>query len=310
METRGNAVEQGLTQFAQRHSSLLGQWGFEVGSQAVEDHGVVSAIHISRLLEALQEQRPAGDFDEAIKAVAHHNPPCHPIEFSKEPLSVLLVLCDEIQEWERPWLDLERAGLALSAVAIHGPAAQDRWHEPLASVWACIRTRLRGKRPQFKSERSILEFALRYGPDIHRSDNIFRVWLGRGWNLQRLGMKGAGWDVRFRLESGVQPPAALPRRKPILPQMERLRCLIQEKRLYGLSKWLPDRAGIRKTPTMMARHAVEYEHDGRRGKETVVLNVGALGRDRPILGGKGGMDDFWKAAGEWSRAWEGCESPV
>ena len=39
----------------------------------------------------------------------------------------------------------------------------------------------------------------------------------------------------------------------------------------------------------------------------MILNVKALGREKPIVSG---MDGFWEAAKQWTGAWEGREATI
>jgi len=78
---------------------------------AVTDHGVLSAFRIAQLCLNLDPKpiKESGEEDhslvetysEALHAIGHHNIHGQIVSFSNHPLSCLLRLCDELQEWNR-----------------------------------------------------------------------------------------------------------------------------------------------------------------------------------------------------------------
>lgn len=282
------------------------EWGYQEKDKPGEDHGVVSAIHVAEWLETLGKDLDPGVFTPGILAMCHHNHHRPDIVFRNEPLTAWLVLCDELQEWDRPWMELDRVGLAMSAAAVYPGAGQDGWHQPLTSVAVNIKTLWDGATHVVSSEVTgeVLEFLLKYGRDVHRRDGVFHVWLGRSRALQRLKMDGATFNAKYNLNTPVRPPEDLPRGDRTEPQMERLRRLVREKRLWCVEKWLP-REQMKPSGAAMGpdAHAVRYSHESKddQVQEVVELNVRALGAHPPITGS---MDGFWKAAESWSGAQE------
>jgi len=275
------------------------EWEYQTDDRPGEDHGVISAIHVRERLADLGRKRSVGEFSHAIAAMAHHNHFSRKIPFDGEPLGVILVLADELQEWDRPWMDLDRVPLALSAMPVSRGAGQSSWCEPLASVKGNIRLECDSDhRLSLCCTAGALEFRLDYAREVHRHDGIFMAWLGRSATLQRLDLEGMPCEVRYVMRSDVRPPEDLPRRRPDEPQMERLRRLVHEKRVWQVEPWLPGEH----PPAPPGPAAVEYRcHEGH---EDVILNVRSLFRERPIVER---IDEFWKAHRDWAESRESQE---
>ncbi|MHC4497732.1 MAG: hypothetical protein ACYS21_01310 [Planctomycetota bacterium] len=77
-----------------------------------EDHGVLAALHLQKLLESIakddKEVRPE-EFRPAVGAIAMHNSRKHEVSFNKDPLAFLLILCDTVQEWNRVQMNFATA---------------------------------------------------------------------------------------------------------------------------------------------------------------------------------------------------------
>jgi hypothetical protein len=85
------------------------------------DHGVLSALHIQWLVRNNEEPDPDWfeDMKTAMDASARHNIKGLPISFRTHPLAFLLILCDHLQEWDRPVIMGEEINPVL-AIAIAG----------------------------------------------------------------------------------------------------------------------------------------------------------------------------------------------
>jgi len=283
-------------------------WGFTRRDKPGEDHGVVSALHTRDLLKRLATHKDPGDFDQAVLAMAHHNHWRPEIDFAKEPLRVLLVLADELQEWDRPWLELDRVALALSAAAVFPGGRGAAWHEPIGKVYAHVEASWdkRYHRLRINCPEDVLTFELEYEADALRHDAIFSAWIGRASSLQRLKLDGCPLDFRYYMTNPVLPPAELTYRDPTETQMERLRRLVRDKRVWQVAAWLPKAARMIKGP---GAPAVQYDcrEKKERRVEELTLTVKALSTQRLILGD---TEDFWRAAGEWVGVWEAREPTI
>ncbi|MCP4460910.1 MAG: hypothetical protein GY816_23250, partial [Cytophagales bacterium] len=82
------------------------------------DHGVLSALRVSQILSHAYYQNQPGEkpdtsklsthYKHAIHAIAHHNLCHHKVSFDSHPLSCLLRICDELQEWDRHRVNIEK----------------------------------------------------------------------------------------------------------------------------------------------------------------------------------------------------------
>jgi hypothetical protein len=110
---------------------------FDFGQMKAKlDHGVVSATHLLYLDQIHLEDRigdtPNHDWmkliTEAFRAMAMHSLKDEvEIDPSKDPLSFLLLLCDHIQEWDRPRVDsLKLRHFVISALHKPRPMSLDR----------------------------------------------------------------------------------------------------------------------------------------------------------------------------------------
>ena len=74
------------------------------------EHGIISALHISELIHSINPK----EYEEyicAYRAMAFHSKSEKDLVFDDDPLAVLLVICDEIQEWGRPKVDRNNLSL-------------------------------------------------------------------------------------------------------------------------------------------------------------------------------------------------------
>ncbi len=87
------------------------------GSSA-KDHGAVSWTHVRHLLENMKRDKPfIKGMDEALCAIFKHSSTFE-INAEKEPLAFLLLLCDKLQEWGRPRVEVANLTRTIAA-AMH-----------------------------------------------------------------------------------------------------------------------------------------------------------------------------------------------
>jgi hypothetical protein len=82
--------------------------GRSISRLDVENHAYVSVMTILRILDSLiDDGRIANDYNMALAAIIEHDVKDSYIDFKKDPLSGLIVICDELQDWGRPRLNAE-----------------------------------------------------------------------------------------------------------------------------------------------------------------------------------------------------------
>ncbi|MFH1999796.1 MAG: hypothetical protein ABIK28_08950 [Planctomycetota bacterium] len=94
------------------------RWLPSPGIFSVEDHGVLSALRIAQVLANAAsiglpgnddvDMTLVSDYHRALHAMAYHNLFNHKVRFSSHPLTCLLRLVDELQEWNRRRVNIER----------------------------------------------------------------------------------------------------------------------------------------------------------------------------------------------------------
>jgi len=191
------------------------------------DHGVFSYLHLCKELlrldpvvrENVDMSGPPADSDSehckehaaALLAILKHNLECEPVDLHKEPLSALLILCDELQEWQRP--RYSAWGLALSSVE----AIQDQELPESSGRRVCEAMEFEGCTSSgagilFSSQ--VPKILFRYSDqNLNRFDPITRL-LRKIHNLERIeGLQ----DIRLLLEVQIR---RLPR-KPLPGESER-----------------------------------------------------------------------------------------
>lgn len=156
------------------------------------DHGTTSAAHLLFLLNGVaggaELYRPAID---AI--IAHNLHPTYPIEQTKAPVSALLALCDELQEWGRASVEAPEFLRHIAATRNLGDYPLRRFH-PLDTL--TIKKSTDGK----------LRFTLNYrSPDEGLFDTA-RLWLNKTSNFERVEWDQTigVWDVEVRVPISVK----------------------------------------------------------------------------------------------------------
>jgi hypothetical protein len=101
----------------------LKRWTEVQKERAEPDHSLLGALHLHRLSQRIPPA-DAGDIVAAIRAVILHGAVCERIVVEQDPAAALLVLCDEIFEWEpsnRGAPGPNAVGRALHAMAVDLP---------------------------------------------------------------------------------------------------------------------------------------------------------------------------------------------
>jgi hypothetical protein len=296
------------------HADKWSKWGYKEDDRPGEDHGVVSALHVQSALAAIANPS-AVDYGAALAAISHHNHHNAAIRFREEPLSVLLVLCDELQEWDRPWLDQDRAALALSTVVAFGSSNARQWHKPTSKVSANLRlSTASGDQTKaiIEVDGAVLDFSIQYSADIHRSHSLFNAWLGRSRSLQRIALGGpreCPLDFRYRMKSFVATPSDLTYRDTSEPELARLWRIVRDQRVWSVHRWMDAASNGKEAPpvgTGAAIQGVTYELVDNGKTEIVVIDVQHLG-STPLISDD--LTEFWKAVDRWRHAGESMYLP-
>ena len=185
----------------QRLCDSLNQW-FSFGSLSKVDHGIVSAMYLLFLDKAGQdikgEAKPStewyNDIDEAFEAIGKHNLPGIDIIPQHSPLAFLLLLCDLLQEWDRPRPESEKLRRSVSTL-LH------RHREGSASgsrVARCLRTNLRWEGGKIKMcANKPLRLSLHCNDASLEHFEPALIWCLNTYDLQRIDLKK--WPENFSI---------------------------------------------------------------------------------------------------------------
>lgn len=186
----------------QRLCDSLNQW-FSFGSLSNKvDHGIVSAMYLLFLDQAGQdikgEAKPStewyNDIDEAFEAIGKHNLPGIDIIPQHSPLAFLLLLCDLLQEWDRPRPESEKLRRSVSTL-LH------RHREGSASgsrVVRCLCTNLRWEGGKIKMcTNKPLRLSLHCNDASLEHFEPALIWCLNTYDLQRIDLKK--WPENFSI---------------------------------------------------------------------------------------------------------------
>lgn len=252
-----------------------------------EDHGVVCARHVQRMLEEIGKQDPKVDpasYSPAVAAIGHHNSRKHKVSFDTDPLGFLLILCDTLQEWNRPYLPYSTAPLQIMTWLM-GNGNQDHPEgEKLQRFTLNAANHPRGFRLEphpTGAGKPLFHFSLEYGDGVRNNNGVFYLWLDASLNFQRLDFENCPFDIDV---SFITPQHLDRRTGNPESNMHRLRDAARETHMSFLYQWFPDRDNA---PSGTTNGAVEHTSvlaaDGKSGWDTVTLHLRELSRRKRIL---------------------------
>jgi len=203
------------------------------------DHGVISALHVQHLLdEYIEDGERRRMLQPACEAILMHN--LHvPVSWEKNPIAALLILCDELQEWERLRSPLARLEGKGTSVRTCDRVETSSAREPFDSLE--VRGATIGDRA-ISLPQDTLEFRLAYGPVGHPRYIPQKSCVQKAHNLQRLRLEGFPCRLRITtvhefLESSDAPKYGF----------EALQSYAHEHARAGLSDFVAGRRGNSQT---------------------------------------------------------------
>lgn len=232
------------------------------------DHGIVGAEHLRCLLEVISKRNGGAHmYDAACRAVALHNLHRETVEFQRDPLAFLLILCDAIQEWNRPHLRFASAPAGILTALMNGAPFGEGADltGPLEAVSLNIGCSATGSLEL--QDPCTLRFNMSYGDEINQNAGVFNLWINTSSNLQRLRLDGLPFNV---VASFRTPALKMSSENPVY-QMHRLRCAAEETHMTFLARWFPCGVDDR---------AVRYEID--KDHEILTLDLTHLTAERRI----------------------------
>jgi hypothetical protein len=256
-------------------------YGYEIGEKPGEDHGVASALHLEGLLRRIGKDDPRVTIEEykpAIRAIMLHNLRTRKVIFEKDPLGFLLVLCDTIEEWNRPRLSFATAPIQILAWLQGYRGGESDLDGPLINV-------------DIEHKGGELNFKLEYDNSINRDAGAFNLWLDSSCNLQRLDFSGLTLDIRVEY---ITPIYCSRRTWQEKQQYHRLQDAMKDTHMTFLKNWFPRQT----VDGHLSNKAIEYyvSQSGVSQQENLVLDLRQLSKLKPITKD---IDEFRNCLKEW-----------
>jgi hypothetical protein len=187
------------------------------------------------LAEDLKKKAKLHSVDLSIKAVGKHNCQTLSIDYAKEPLAALLVLCDSLQAWRRPQFPHFSVGPAWMMAALAGTEALDtRLDATCGHLVSNLAFEKRGGTlvPAFVPP---LVLRLKYDGNVSRDSFVFNLWLDMACNLQRVDFHKIPYNIVVQIVTPAYQHASGAR---LVRQVDRLRDAAWETHMAYLTKWL------------------------------------------------------------------------
>jgi hypothetical protein len=219
----------------------------------------------------------------AIHAIAWHNSHKMRVSFDKDPLAFLLILCDTLQEWERPKFEYSMSPSFLLSTLRSGDAIMYGL----------------GKQPTTKLSIHCkgdftIQFKLQFDDGILANSSVFKVWIDTTANLQRLSF-GDSSPFQKGIEIHFRTPITLDSNNNPIYQLHRLREAARETHMHFLKKWFP----FKVDGEFLSNKAVRWRiPDDVSKHEELILNLGELSLLNPITAD---MKAFYKHLTQWRR---------
>ncbi|MBN2444867.1 MAG: hypothetical protein JXJ04_26165 [Spirochaetales bacterium] len=230
----------------------LGFVGYDPADDPGKDHGIIGALHLYGLLENIVKDDKSVLIDEykpVVRAIALHNSRRHTVSFKNDPLAFLLILCDTIQEWNRPRLDFATAPTELLSRLMRHGAREEDFTGPLDNVSIDAKDTIldTGIKEFSLKENNALHFRLKYTSDIQFNSGVFNLWLDASCNFQRLSFDGL--DKDFNIDVEYVTPVYRDEKGAPYQQLYRLRDAARETHMGFLEHWFPDQIDLKRKGT-------------------------------------------------------------
>ena len=151
-----------------------------------DNHGKRSHKYVKQIIDALpnNDKDWSEIFTPALKAIRKHDLKEKVIIFSKEPLSYLLILCDELQEWGRPKLDYLEYREAIVSNVFFPNTSIFPTNKLLKHLF--FEVKLDDEKSCGLIPGAVLNFCLSYRDATKAYFEPLIIWLLKSYNLQRL----------------------------------------------------------------------------------------------------------------------------
>jgi hypothetical protein len=194
-------------------------WLPECGTYGFTDHGVLSALRVAQILahadcegrvQLQNADLPLVDtYRNSLHAIAHHNLFNQSVHFKTHPLSCLLRLCDELQEWGRRRVNIEYMVKHLYLQIEQNESSVLESHESLERLDANLQLETGtngGLTIRIDGQVPVIEFGLTYSNPLEAQYDAITTFLSKAYNLQHVELisrhseetEGLEWRLLMR----------------------------------------------------------------------------------------------------------------
>jgi hypothetical protein len=243
------------------------KWLWEGARLEKFDHGVVSALFTLFLVKdgKKPEDNWRSDIRPALDAMARHNLKRRSTSYWRDPMAFLLILCDHLQEWDRPLVQGPEMRQAL-VVHMSGKDWAGIDNESRVAYLELENVEFHGRAPTLKSGRELtfnLHFSEVWGERYHPPP----TWLTHTYDLQSLTQ--CPDEISIRLIHPVDPARG--------PEMDLFQTfLMKEQRLAVLRDW-----AVR---SRRGQDWFRYTYRFGENKEEFTFHLQKCGGEEVILG--------------------------
>ncbi len=278
----------------------------------------MASLHLLNWLQEVRE--PPGDLASGLTAILRHNLPEQEIDIGREPLTLLLMLCDHLQEWGRPRVGTSPLSrgvmeslrfseqprfekkISMHEVVVNGLRMKEPRARPSIErvCDGCVKSDCEGDqecRVCFRvntelDQSSGLEFRLRHVESIKGDFEP-----GVSWLLLCRDMQGLGFEKdKLPFNITITLEHATPRIWRVLPmQLLELDILEEYANTNETASYLCDWI----ESARLGREGVHHEADEENGEEIFTLKLHELGR--PLK--RGLWDSHWRPYVKWKWKW-------
>lgn len=162
------------------------------------DHGVVSAFHLHHMLETISKKNGTpdllDDLTESLYAIIKHSHEGEVVDAGTSPLSFLLLLCDHLQEWNRPRVD---SGMLRQEIVTHLLRPGPRVFES-NTILSYLKLNAKFEGGHYKFEKEI-DFELVYKDAEEEMFEPALIWICVCEDLKKI-KKGSMSDLKVKIK--------------------------------------------------------------------------------------------------------------
>ena len=161
-----------------------------------KDHGVVSWVHVINIFESMKrDENFIKEVIPAFAAIFKHSAPIASISSKDEPISFLLLLCDKLQEWGRPRVELSDLTERISSSMHYSGIAKLDLKKIVTHLE--INFNIDVKNKKFTHKNSGMNFTLKYGESKNTTVEPAIIWAELSYDFKRVSFPDSMIPIRL-----------------------------------------------------------------------------------------------------------------